>query len=326
MLYPKACFVFDSLMDSQPAMDAFIQMVQDVTGKLPSSDEPEIHVIIPATMAEQLYFTVNKTGPYTVHSILAGTGGDMSIFHYCEQVLARIRRIAPHFIYMVSSTLGRTMTSWLATSMGAGVIAGAIDLEYDPLSGHMVYTRSTNNDTLLSTITFMSFPEVASIRPNSAAAKGEENRGLTQRMSCTVYPPDKSELENIFILSRTRIEQQRLNSRIIVGVGRGVSSPALISIRRFTDKMNIPLLCTKPLVGRDEFTQEKQIGQSGGSIQADLYIAVGISGATQHMIGTLNCRKIIAINNDPAARIHQYSDISLINDAEVVFASLLEML
>ncbi|MNI26988.1 Electron transfer flavoprotein subunit alpha [compost metagenome] len=326
MSYSKACFIFDSLMDSRTAMDAFLHMVKDVTGKLPAIDEPEIHIILPVTMVEQLYFDGIRTEPYKIHSILAGTEGDMPIFYYCEEVLTRIRRIAPDYIYMVSSTLGRTMTSWLATSLDTGVIADAIDLEYDACSGHMVYTRSTNNDTLLSTITFVSFPEVASIRPSGIAAIERDNSGLTQRINHAVYHPDKSELEKIFILSRTRIEQPRFNGRIIVGVGRGVSGHALNSIRKFTGQMNIPLLCTKPLVGKDEFTQEKQIGQSGSSIQADLYIAVGISGATQHMIGTLNCQRIIAVNNDPKARIHQYSDISLVNDAESVFASLLEML
>lgn len=314
----RSCFIFDSLAGNSLAVALFHNMVEDVTEMLAAG--VELHIIIPDAVSMSLQLAPAFRESCHVHTV-ASAVEHMPFEQYCCGVLEIVKELEPRYIFSVSSLTGRAITSWLSVHVQAGVVADAVGLELEEHTGHIRYTRSTDDDSLLSVISFDAFPEMATLRPQRA----ERVQPPLLPSGISVHEQPAAAHERTWVISRRLIEKSAYTNKVIIGVGRGVSPRALERISAFCARLNIPLMCTKPLVESGLFAVDRQIGQSGSSIYADLYIAVGISGALQHLIGTLHCRKMIAVNPDPNARIHQYSDVSMMKDAELVFSSLLQM-
>ena len=96
-------------------------------------------------------------------------------------------------------------------------------------------------------------------------------------------------------------------------------------IKEFANIHNIHLMGSRPVVENNILNRENQIGQSGRSISAKLYVAIGISGAPQHLVGIRNCKKIIAINIDKNALIHEYANYSFVCSAKYFFERIKEL-
>ncbi|MBM0635696.1 electron transfer flavoprotein subunit alpha/FixB family protein [Paenibacillus polymyxa] len=321
----KVFFIYDCLDNSVHTELVFARIIHESVPRLAFSCLPEIHVVGPSTLAERFLLEGGGVHIHQVHAV-GPTGLEvMSLPRYCHEIYEVIGAIRPDYIFAASSTLGRTITSWLSVQLDTGVVADAIEFRYDEVTEHLVYTRSTDNDSLLSTIAFNRFPEIASVRPKYTELPSLSSLLPIPASRLTANTVSTGTTDGIEVLSRTWLGRTNAYSKVIIGVGRGVSNCALSSIRRFTDHFGIPLMCSRPLVEDQRFPLDLQIGQSGQSIRADLYIAVGISGATQHMLGTAQCKTVVAVNKDPGALIHHYSDISIINDAEKVFSALADM-
>jgi len=101
----------------------------------------------------------------------------------------------------------------------------------------------------------------------------------------------------------------------IVAIGRGIKDQANIPmIEEFANLLGAALACTRPVVDKGWLPSERQVGSSGKIVKPKLYIALGISGAFQHVVGMKNSDLIIAINKDPNAPIFRYSDYGIVDD------------
>jgi electron transfer flavoprotein alpha subunit len=104
-------------------------------------------------------------------------------------------------------------------------------------------------------------------------------------------------------------------SDIIVGVGRGIKDSKNIPIAEdLAVTLGGVLACSRPIVDKGWLPSDRQVGTSGKTVKPKLYIAVGISGAFQHVLGMKNSELVIAINKDPNAPIFNYADFSIIDD------------
>ena len=104
-------------------------------------------------------------------------------------------------------------------------------------------------------------------------------------------------------------------AEIIVGVGRGIKkSENLQIIRELADALNAEIGASRPVVDNDWLERERQIGSSGQSVTPKLYVACGISGAIQHIVGMKNASCIVAINTDPNAPIFNVATFGIVGD------------
>lgn len=104
-------------------------------------------------------------------------------------------------------------------------------------------------------------------------------------------------------------------SDIIVGVGRGIKDSKNMPIAEdLAVTLGGVLACSRPIVDKGWLPSDRQVGTSGKTVKPKLYIAVGISGAFQHVLGMKNSELVIAINKDPNAPIFNYADYGVIND------------
>lgn len=190
--------------------------------------------------------------------------------------------------------------------------------ENNIMYNHYVYLRSTNNDSFLSKIKVKEFPEIITFRSLGKNSLNYES----QKINCIVkyILPDDKRIEVGSINCITNKSQHSL----VIGIGRGVNKETINKLCMLSKEYNIKVVCTKPLVENKTFLFENQVGQSGFTICPDVYLALGISGSIQHLLGIKNCKKIIAVNTDELANIHSVANFSIIQDCNIFVDKLIE--
>ena len=102
---------------------------------------------------------------------------------------------------------------------------------------------------------------------------------------------------------------------ILVGIGRGIKDADNIPlVKELADTLGGVLACSRPIVDKEWLATDRQVGTSGKTVKPKLYIAIGISGAFQHLTGMKNSDLIIAINKDPKAPIFRVADYGVVDD------------
>ena len=112
---------------------------------------------------------------------------------------------------------------------------------------------------------------------------------------------------------------------VLVSVGRGIEEEENIEIiEELADALDATVSASRPIVDNGWLPQDRQVGQSGKKVTPDIYIAIGISGAVQHVAGMKGSDMIIAINNDPSAPIYDIADYGIVDDLFDVVPALTE--
>lgn len=137
----------------------------------------------------------------------------------------------------------------------------------------------------------------------------------------------ETDLQGTILYSEPAVFQNRNmlleSSKIVFGLGRGIKGKNdLELVKKVARKYNAVIAGSRGIVEDGFIEKENQIGQSGISVSPDIYVAIGISGASQHMVGVKNAKKIIAINSCRQAPIFAYADYCIIDDFRNVFGEL----
>lgn len=228
----------------------------------------------------------------------------------------------PSLVLFPATKWGKCIAADLAIKIGAGLTAECIDIESDN-ECQFTFTRAAINSTVLAQIKCVNTRiSMCTCKKDVFAATELNNkvvpvRKFASKMQLSFQTPAvlHSELEDN---KENNVELEQ--SRIVFGVGRGVKDLNLIT--RVAKKYNAAIAGTRAVVEEGLIDKKSQVGQSGINISPDLYVAIGISGATQHTVGIKNAKKIIAVNTDPNAMILAYSDYCIIDDYTKIFEML----
>jgi len=116
-------------------------------------------------------------------------------------------------------------------------------------------------------------------------------------------------------------------AEVLVSVGRGIEEEDNLDIIfELADALDATVSASRPIVDNEWLPQDRQVGQSGKTVTPEVYIAIGISGAVQHVAGMKGSETIVAINNDPSAPIYDIADYGIVNDLFDVVPALTEQL
>ena len=234
-------------------------------------------------------------------------------------------RYTPDVLLGAASVLGRALFPYAAMRMKTGLTADCTMLEAD--SGLLLQTRPAIGGNIMAVIkTPRHKPQMATVRPRCAPELEPYagGNGTVTRLSPVekVRPAGRTRTVSSDPLARG---EDIVGARRIVAVGKGIKREGNIELaRRLADRLNASLGATREVVDRGWLPYSAQIGLSGKTVVPELYIALGISGAVQHLAGMRTARKIVAVNTDPDAAIFQIADIGIVGDLFEVVPRLID--
>ena len=253
-----------------------------------------------------------------------------------EQV---IKARKPEIALFAATTSGRELAPRIGMKTDSGVTADCTGLEigeYIDRKEKVIYTpilesrRPTYGESKLATILGFVCPQISTARAGTfEVPKRVENRvGLV-----SAFKPVLKEKDFVVEILKTVRGggglQNLFEADIIVSGGRGTTADSLGLIKGLSDALNSQGInaewaCSRPVVDEGVVEYARQVGQTGKTIRPKLYIAVGISGAIQHIAGMKESEKIIAIDHNPKANIFHNADFGIVGEYQDILPELID--
>ena len=237
----------------------------------------------------------------------------LSTEHYSQTLCEYVKAKEPKILLLGATPLGRSFGPRVAAHFKTGITADCTEIQYDEELG-LVQTRPAYGEELLAEIVTPShFPQMATIRPgimNPPARPGDKD---------AIIMINKRELagECLTILDRQENPQEiNLNqAKLVVIAGNAIKEKEdLMLVKKLAEALGGEYGVTRPLIEGGLAPHTRQVGVSGNVLAASIVILLGVSGSNQTLAGIEKAKKIIAINNNPDARVFEKVDIGIIDD------------
>ena len=254
-------------------------------------------------------------------------GGALPGVPVAHAIAARIEGgDAPDAILAATGTLGRDVAGRLSAKLDRTVLTNNVDIDVDGdklVTTEPVFGGSTNVKTTFTA----GGPHILLIRPKSFAA---EPAGGGAAAVETIAVPDSGKSGGATITERHVEEREGPSlddAAIVVSGGRGLGeSEKYAMVEELAKLLKGAPGASRAIVDAGWVPYSYQVGQTGKVVKPTVYIAAGISGATQHMVGMKGSKNIIAINKDAEAPIFSISDLGIVGDVHKVLPALIEAL
>jgi len=296
----------------------------------------------PSNLGLEILSKARSLGDVTVVYLGDGAGAELLGEHGAGKVLVadpgetlpsgpvaaamadRISADSPDLILFGQAYNDRDVAGRLAVRLGVGVLSnvsdvrltgGGVETDHEILGGTQVATAAASRGPFIVLIRPKSFP---------AEAVGGDAPDVE-----TLDLPDVGGAGAT--VSESHIEEregpQLGDAAVVISGGRGLgSAEAYELIERLGKQLGAATGATRAIVDAGWVPYAKQVGQTGKTVKPDVYIAAGVSGAMQHLVGMKDSKTIIAINKDPDAPIFSVADLGVVGDVHKVLPKLIEAL
>lgn len=247
---------------------------------------------------------------------------------YSSIVIEIIHKYKPSIILFPATRNGKDLAPRIASLLETGLVANCIELKLQ--NGNLLMTRSAYGDNIMVDIVCpKTRPQMATIRPKTMqkSEPGINNSSKVIEIPVKVIPEHSNLTIKESIKSSEPGSKPIEEADIIVSGGRGVGSKENFKIIEDLAKvLNGAVGASRTAVESGWMPRSSQVGQSGKTVSPKIYIACGISGTTQHLIGMNRSKVIIAINKDPNAPIFAVANYGIVGDLKIIVPLLTELL
>lgn len=236
---------------------------------------------------------------------------------YAEGISRLVEKYKPEIMLMGATAMGRDVFPAVATKMQTGLTADCTVLGIDPQTKLLQQTRPAFGGNIMATILCKKHrPQMATVRPRvmKMPEKAEGRNGQVIREELGIKEDDIRTKVVEFI--RADAKSVFLDkAEIIVAVGLGIGSQKNMNLAEdLAGVLGGVIAGTRGTVEAGWLSHDYQVGQTGTTVRPKVYIAIGISGAIQHLVGMERSDYIIAINNDPEAPIFRVANYGLVGN------------
>lgn len=251
---------------------------------------------------------------------------DPSLAHYRSEPYAAalaelIKQEQPEIVLCGATSVGRSFLPRVAALVETGLTADCTGLDIDESEGLLLQTRPAFGGNIMATIICPRHrPQMATVRPKVLSPL---KPGLGNGAEVIRFTPSAGALECPVEVLDVCIEQadtaRIAEADVIVAGGRGVGSvQGFQVIHELARALGGGVGASRAVVDAGWMPYHHQVGQTGKTVQPKLYIACGISGAVQHLVGMQSAGTIVVVNRDPRAPIFRVADFGLVGDLHVI--------
>jgi len=227
-------------------------------------------------------------------------------------------------VFFGATSAGKDLAPHVAARLDVPLATEATELDVD--GGELVVTRPIYAGKVFARLTLDGQPRVVSLRPNVFRAQERPHDGAVESLSVSPDPSAwKSRVRELKASAGGKLDVAE--APIVVSGGRGLKGPENWSMLEDLAGAlgdNVALGASRAVVDAGWRPHSEQVGQTGKTVSPQLYVAVGISGAIQHLAGMRTAKTIVAINKDPDAPIFGVADYGIVGDAFEVVPKLAE--
>ncbi|SDC36571.1 electron transfer flavoprotein subunit alpha/FixB family protein [Natrinema hispanicum] len=279
----------------------------------------DLHLAVISGTVDDFADKLNRDGVDAIHTVDHGEEFNHDV--YAQAVTQLYDELAPQYVLTPNSVNGLDYAPAVANDLDLPVVTDTVELEADGET--LVATREMYGGKV-ETTTELEGDAVVTIR--GAEWPAAEGTG-----DAAIEAFDADIDEDTVGSTVTGFEEvgggdvDISEAELLVSVGRGIEEEEnLEMIRELADALDATLSSSRPIVDNGWLPKNRQVGQSGKVVTPDVYIAIGISGAVQHVAGMKGSDTIVAINTDPNAPIMDIADYAIVDDLFDVVPELID--
>ncbi|HLG17800.1 MAG TPA: electron transfer flavoprotein subunit alpha/FixB family protein [Blastocatellia bacterium] len=235
---------------------------------------------------------------------------------YVAAMAKVVEQLAPRLVIFSHTYQVRDFAPRLTTAMGKTFVPDCVGFRVE--GGEVVFTRQVFQGKINTDVRVAGAPPIfASFQAGAYRADLAEASGSPAEIKAI-----EIDLSGVTIRTQPEAKFQEAKQAVdltqaplIVAVGRGIKEQANIAlIQELAGAMGAEIAASRPICDNEWLPMDRQIGSSGQTVTPKLYVAIGISGAIQHVVGMKNSQTIVAINKDPEAPIFDIADYGIVGD------------
>ncbi len=248
---------------------------------------------------------------------------------YANVLQRMIEKYKPEIVLAGATAYGRSLVPRVAVKINSGLTADCTELEIDEETGHLLQTRPAFGGNIMATIkSGDNLPQMATVRPRVMNAPEPDADRTGELVEEPMMPADIAKGVTPLKTIVDAAEAMSLaDAHIIVAGGRGVKGKdGFALLNNLAHSLGGAVGASRAAVDAGWIEYAHQVGQTGQTVQPRVYIACGISGQVQHLVGMQSASTIIAINKDKDAPIMQMADYAIVGDLFETIPALIEEL
>lgn len=247
---------------------------------------------------------------------------------YAQAIYQIIRDNKPSIVLIGATTIGRDLGPRLSARVETGLTADCTGLEISE-ERDLLMTRPAFGGNLMATIICKEHrPQMSTVRPGvMRMGQRDENRKGTIEDVKINFDKSKFRVRVLEMVKQTKNLVDITEAHVLISGGRGVgNAEGFDMLRTMANTIGAEVSASRAMVDAGVLGHERQVGQTGKTVRPDLYFAMGISGAIQHLAGMEESEYIIAINKDKFAPIFNVADLGIVGDVRKIVPLLTEKL
>lgn len=265
-------------------------------------------------------------GPSALDAGELGAHGASRVFHVAEDALSlyqghtlaslaaeRARTGKYALVSLGATALGRDLAPRVAVLLDCPLLTDVTELSHD--GGALMVKRPVYSGKAVCTLRVTASPCVVSVRPNVFPEQRSERTASIERLNGVAENPERPRARTVSVKQPERQVLDVAEASVVVSGGRGLKAPENFRlVEELAEVLGAAVGASRAVVDAGWRPHAEQVGQTGKTVSPSLYVAVGISGAIQHLAGMRTSKVIVAINRDKDAPIFKVADYGIVGD------------
>ncbi|GAB3927049.1 electron transfer flavoprotein subunit alpha/FixB family protein [Mucilaginibacter myungsuensis] len=280
--------------------------------EIAKADGSGVAALVLGALSEDAISALGEYGAQKVLQVSDARLNDLHARAYTTAILTAAQKEGSKVIIMMHDVNGRAVAPRVAVKLNAGLVSGALSLP-DKAKGFTI-KKAVFSGKAFAYVNVTSDVKVITLMPNTFQLSKADGKATIEQLQVSFGPKDFG--VTVKEVNKVKGEVLLAEAELVVSGGRGLKGPENWGlIEDLAKELGAATACSRPVADAHWRPHHEHVGQTGGTIRPNLYIAVGISGAIQHLAGVNGSKTIVVINKDPEAPFFKAGNYGVVGDA-----------